>query len=210
MLAEFMVGMAAVAGLGKTNSCDHLYPYQRKISVEAKELCNSWYVSRYDETNRRVLFVSEILDAKTSITERGNKFSPDSRVKNPVKTSMYSNTGYDRGHLAPAGDASNQKEMDESFLLTNIVPQDPKLNRGDWKKLEDYTRSKSKESIYVITGAIYEDSKTINTIPVPSAMYKVIYGKGSTEYWMAKNLKEAKAIRVTKAEIQRKVSYNIP
>lgn len=40
----------------------------------------------------------------------------------------------DHGHLCPAGDCKWSKEaMEQSFLLTNMCPQNSNLNRGDWE-----------------------------------------------------------------------------
>lgn len=114
--------------------------------------------------------------------ERGKHFRPDPEVKGyAVVTSDYSNSGYDRGHLAPAADMKwSAQAMEESFYMTNICPQNHNLNAGDWKRLEEFVRSMAQEyeHIYICTGPIVTDStKTIGTthpIVVPTAFYKVI------------------------------------
>lgn len=51
----------------------------------------------------------------------------------------YQASGYDKGHLAPAGDAvSSAMAMRDSFVLTNTMPQTPELNRGPWRMLEEH------------------------------------------------------------------------
>jgi endonuclease G, mitochondrial len=204
--------MALMMSTPAKADCPHLYPEQKTIYVKnTVELCNSWYVSRYNEKERKVIFVSEILDAKTSVTERSDNFVSDERVKNPVKNFEYFRTGFDRGHLAPAGDASNQKEMIESFFLTNAVPQSPKLNRGEWRKLEKRIREKAKDPVYVITGALYEITMPgMITVPVPNALYKIVYFKSGTEYWYAENRDEAQAVRVSRGDLERRVGYTFP
>ena len=71
--------------------------------------------------------------------ERKNHFKPDPLVNgDPVVTSDYSNSGYDRGHMAPAADMKwSEQAMRESFYMTNMCPQLHNLNAGDWKDLEE-------------------------------------------------------------------------
>ena len=114
--------------------------------------------------------------------ERGKHFRPDPDVKGyAVVTSDYSNSGYDRGHLAPAADMKwSAQAMEESFYMTNICPQSHNLNSGDWKRLEEFVRAMAHEyqHIYICTGPIVADStQTIGSahpIVVPTAFYKVI------------------------------------
>lgn len=211
MMKNILIVLLLIISSSALADCPHLYPNQKKIEMKGtKELCNSWYVSIYDERARKVVFVSELLNSKVTLTERSKKFSTDTRVKFAVRDSEYTRSGYDRGHLAPAGDASDQVEMDESFLLTNVVPQAPKLNRGEWKQLESKIRKKSVDSVYVITGAIYDSDSGMMTVPVPSAMYKAVYYKTGTEYWYADNIDSAKVQKVPKSQLIKKVGYALP
>ncbi len=206
--------LATVSLSAFADTCDHLYPNQIKHVIKGTvQLCNSWYVVRYDEVNRRPLMVSEILDPKTTVTVRKDAFKKDDRVKHPVRPSELDRTGFDKGHLVPADDASDQQEMKETFLMTNAVPQSPKLNRGQWRKLETYVRSKARgQAVYVVTGALYDETAlvSLHTVPVPYAMYKVGYFKSGTEYWYAKNEDGAKAVRVQKAQIENEAGYRLP
>ena len=73
---------------------------------------------------------------------RRGSFCPDPYVKGySAETSDYSNSGYDRGHMAPAADMKwSEKVMLESFYLTNICPQNKNLNSGLWLALEERAR----------------------------------------------------------------------
>ncbi|MGL4853114.1 MAG: DNA/RNA non-specific endonuclease [Phocaeicola sp.] len=114
--------------------------------------------------------------------ERTNKFLPDPDVRGAkAYTGDYTNSGYDRGHMAPAGDMKwSSQAMQESFFLSNICPQNPNLNRGDWKDLEEKSREWAKKygAIYIACGPIYDNPhpKRIgnNQVGVPDAFYKVI------------------------------------
>lgn len=113
--------------------------------------------------------------------ERSDRFATDTEVKGrPADTRDYTRSGYDRGHMAPAGDMKwSERAMDESFLLSNICPQAPGLNRGRWKELEELVRewAQRDSALLIACGPIVSDSpRTIgrNRIAVPDRYYKVV------------------------------------
>ncbi len=109
-------------------------------------------------------------------------FKPDPEVATgSAVPADYSRSGYDRGHLAPAGDFKySQRMMGESFFMSNMTPQAPQFNRGIWKELEDQVRQWAvrDNGLYVITGPILKPGlPTIgkqNEIAVPEQFYKVL------------------------------------
>lgn len=121
---------------------------------------------------------------------REKNFSPDPQVNGtPVVHQDYSNSGYDRGHMAPAGDMKWSKQaMQESFYTTNICPQNHNNNAGDWKDLEEFARSLASTygAIYICCGPIVTDvTNTISSrnIVVPQAFYKVFLRKKQNGSW---------------------------
>ena len=94
----------------------------------------------------------------------------------------YAKSGYDKGHLVPDADLSWSLQTEqESFLMSNMSPQLPNLNRGVWKGVEANTRAWAwgrKHDLTVYAGNIYEvgKSKTIgdSKVVVPEALYKII------------------------------------
>lgn len=118
----------------------------------------------------------------TGVQERSNKFVPDPDLKEPrAKSSDYTHTGYDRGHMAPAADMKwSRHAMEESFYMSNVCPQNQKLNRGDWNDLEDACRGWAKKygTVYIACGPIYDhpNPKRIGTnkIAVPDRFFKVV------------------------------------
>lgn len=109
-------------------------------------------------------------------------FHEDEDVPEPraLDTDYYS-SGYDRGHLCPAADNKwSEEAMYQSFLFTNICPQDHGLNVGDWNEMENQCRSWARQygSIYIACGPIFynQKHKTIgkHKIPVPEAFFKVV------------------------------------
>lgn len=96
-------------------------------------------------------------------------------------------TGMSHGHICPAGDNKWSKAaMNQSFLLTNMCPQDVSLNGGGWKKLEDKCRdwAKKYDDIYIVAGPIFYDevrrSFGKNKIGIPDAFFKVVLSVNGT------------------------------
>ena len=102
----------------------------------------------------------------------------------------YKNSGYDRGHLCPAGDMNFSKEaFDDTFYTSNISPQKNDFNSGVWNRLEQKTRywSQKYNDIYVVTGGILSDDlKTIGSekVSVPKYFYKILMDETDGEYNM--------------------------
>lgn len=113
---------------------------------------------------------------------RYDRFKPDPMVPQnaTATTNDYKYSGFDRGHMAPAADMKwDEQAMKESFYLSNICPQNPNLNGGVWKDLEEQVRdlASQKGRIFVVCGPIVND--TLNTIGenkvvVPQAFFKVL------------------------------------
>ena len=112
---------------------------------------------------------------------RSNKFWTDTELKGCPDTRDYSRSGYDRGHMSPAGEQKwSDEAMHHSFVMANICPQKHELNTGAWKTLEDKERlwAKRDSAIVIVAGPIYDstDKETIgrNKVRVPSAFFKVL------------------------------------
>lgn len=124
----------------------------------------------------------ELTDEETNGTiERARHFKVDEEAPYPrVETSDYSHSGYDRGHMIPAADVKwSQQAMYDSFCMTNICPQNPNLNRGDWNDLEELCRAWAKKwgRLYIACGpVVVENPQRIGEVgvAVPSAFFKVI------------------------------------
>lgn len=93
----------------------------------------------------------------------------------------YTNSGWVRGHMVPAGDLKyDQQAMDDSFLTTNVCPMDMGFNNGIWKRLEEKVRKLAAQydHVYIITGPILGGNRFGKVgdsgILVPDAFYKAI------------------------------------
>lgn len=112
----------------------------------------------------------------------GIEFQPDMDVPEPrADTYDYSRSGYDRGHICPAGDNKwSHTAMKQSFLLSNICPQAPELNRGDWNEIEQSCREWARRygKIYIIAGPIFLNQRHRrigkHKVAVPEAFFKVV------------------------------------
>ncbi len=94
--------------------------------------------------------------------------------------SDYKGSGYDRGHMAASATVDiSYGSMMESFLLSNITPQLPGLNRQGWRYLESYIREWTNErgELYVVTGAMFVGEHGVigNGVHVPTHYYKIVF-----------------------------------
>ena len=155
---------------------------------DGQKIDHSYYSLSYNEAHEQAEWVYYYLTS--NMINGGYERSDDFRNDNKVKTgsafkSDYHKSGYDRGHLAPAGDMKiSSTSMSESFLLSNISPQNPSFNRGGWKKLESQVRSwvLSEGNMYVVTGPILSNpigSIGSNRVTIPSYFYKIVYSKSN-------------------------------
>lgn len=129
----------------------------------------------------------------------------------------YRNSGWDKGHMAPAADMKWSPEaMADCFYLTNICPQDHKLNTGTWKKLEEQCREYARYfgTLYIVCGPIVTNNRygTIgdNGVMVPDGFFKVLlapyYGKYIAIGFLFDNQKGGKKLvehAVTVDEVER-------
>lgn len=113
---------------------------------------------------------------------RSNDYREDFDVPAPRATNEdYKGSGWSRGHMCPAGDNKwDATAMSESFLLSNMCPQDASLNSGVWNKIELDCRQWAKKygDLYIVCGPLFlnreHESIGVNKVVVPEAFFKVI------------------------------------
>lgn len=152
-------------------------------------LPNEGFVVGYSDLRLNPLWVSYPLTALTAEQKkqgykRPSQFNEDWRTFWRVSHGDYSNTGYDRGHLAPNYAISRQfgkQAQLDTFLMTNISPQKPNLNRKIWQRLEEaaidhFAPQFSK--VWVMTGPVFEGEieRLSSWVEVPDGFYKVFVG----------------------------------
>lgn len=156
------------------------------------------FVVSYDRRNRVPNWVFEHLTSdhikyNENISREKSEFFEDLSIHPYFRSTNadYKHSGFDRGHLAAAGNhRSNQEFLNDTFVLSNITPQVGKgFNRDAWNNLEKYVRHKVKkyQHVYVCSGPLYlprmepDGKKYIkyqvigkNNVAVPTHFFKVI------------------------------------
>lgn len=200
ILIGAVIGLIGAGSGGAKADCPQFYPQGKVITVPNEiELCNSFYAVAFDQKLGGAIFSVEKFQPGDH-PARTNDFHPDPRLdaKTRAEKSDYLHSGYDQGHLTPAADAVTEVEEHDTFLLSNMTPQEPTVNRLSWKMLEEQVRKISPD--YVVTGAIYPaDPKRIgkDSIPVPSGYYKIIWTGGIAKAWAANNVSHAPVLETT-------------
>jgi endonuclease G len=150
-------------------------------------LRNDGYLVGWSDVRVGALWVSYQVHAVEDSQIGGRPgFKTDWRTLWPIKTSSYFNSGYDRGHLAPnyAIAAVHGREAQvNTFLMSNMLPQTPELNRQLWQRLEEAVMDHFAprfERLQVISGPIYPENfmdnvfNRVGLVEVPSEFYKII------------------------------------
>jgi endonuclease G len=148
-------------------------------------ICRSGYITNVDLVAKIPYWTAHTLvpsDA-TSCLPRDDAFAADQSLPKGQRAepSDYAKSGYDQGHMVSNADLSFSAESQkESFLMTNMSPQLPGLNRGAWKLLETSTRAwawGNNTTVTVYAGNIWSaNSKTIgaNKVVVPDYLFKIV------------------------------------
>jgi endonuclease G, mitochondrial len=146
------------------------------------------YTLSYNEPAEQASWVAYVL-TPAHLAGKAHRDSEHFSADRDVSTGSaepedYRGSGYDRGHLAPAGDFKWQQEaMHQTFFMSNISPQRPGLNRGIWKDLEEKIRVwvRRDRKLYICTGPVLPRGAgaalpTIGQqgVAVPAAYYKVV------------------------------------
>lgn len=109
-------------------------------------------------------------------------FERDPQAPTSSSPTDYTGSGYDRGHMAPnylIATRFGKAAQRETFLMSNIAPQKPTLNRGPWRLLEQTVAddlSGIGDTLWVITGTVPERQRRVgkSSVFVPKGFYKII------------------------------------
>jgi endonuclease G, mitochondrial len=158
----------------------------RKYPAGTQYLRYTGFTVCYVPELRHPLWVAFKIPNGERKTERSRPgFKHDPAARNCPVPDDYRGSGYDRGHMAPnhaIAACYGSEAQRESFLLSNICPQRPGLNRGAWRRMEHLAADIWPElfgQIYVITGAhIGENGERLKSnIHIPEGFYKILVAR---------------------------------
>lgn len=186
------------------SACTDLFPGRRPIAVSVVSpemrpvpLCSDHFAVLYSQRSKTPLVVVERLTAEqlqmASGRPRTDEFVADPRLSPSVRAELADYRGaatpVDRGHMAPAADAPSERGMQQSFVLSNIIPQDPGNNQRVWSKVESDVRKyvrRATGAVYVYTGPLFDaGTATIGAgrVWVPTRIFKLVYDEARGRAW---------------------------
>lgn len=183
-------------GVPQVQSMSNWHAWHRVLRSDA-------YMAGWSDVRVAPLWVIYRLDAKKDQyhLKRPDGFEPDWRSMVPLTPATYTGTGYDRGHMAPnhaIASLYGKNAQQQTFLMTNIAPQRPNLNRKLWQRLEAAEMDvllPQAGTMWVVDGPIYgAQSQYLSTcqgwvaslmsfkmpvcVSVPQSFYKILVVPG--------------------------------
>ena len=152
-------------------------------SINNYLLVKPQYVMSYNNKTHTANWVSWQLNRSwIGTADRQDNFRPDDSLPDAwykVRPNDYMGSGYDRGHIAPSADRTrNEADNSATFLMSNMMPQVPEVNRGVWGDLEEYCRElvQQGKELYIIAGPVGRNGSIgrKQKIAVPAKNWKVI------------------------------------
>jgi endonuclease G len=157
-----------------------------KLARATTPLCYDAFAVLYSGLSRTPVYAAEHLTrasvAAARTVDRVDAFHDEDALPEADRSRLddYVHSGFDRGHMAPAGDMPTGVAQAQSFTLANIVPQDRAMNRGLWAAIEESVRRLATErrALFVVTGPIFggDSVQAINgRVLVPTQLFKAVY-----------------------------------
>lgn len=211
--------------------CKAFMPYG-EITNTGKQnttpLCRQGYFIMHDNDAKIPLWAAWNITPEhvNGCVKRTNAFVADAALPPNQRStpSDYAGSGYDQGHIANDAHQSWDVQVEyESFLMSNMSPQLPGLNRGIWKLLETNTGAwtfSRKHTLVIYAGNVYTigKDKTIgnNKVVVPNKLWKIVIDTQSNEvlaflFPQAENQgNDLTKVQVTVADIEAATGFVIP
>ena len=197
-------GTEPLAPFASATSCPHHFLHgippallNQRLAERTTFLCNDAFAALASGVTRGAIWSAEHLTAENVAAARGlerlNRFRADVRLprRDRAENVDYARRGFDRGHLAPSGNMPTARAQSESFLLSNMVPQTPGLNRGEWSAIEEAVRdlATARGALYVVTGVLFEGGtvqsigRRSHAVLVPTHTWKAALDPTTGDAW---------------------------
>ncbi|CAA6818209.1 MAG: DNA/RNA endonuclease G [uncultured Sulfurovum sp.] len=182
-------GSNSTAGIANTLSGESTYKEQFVDENNCSQIIdNEFIVMCYDYQKKAVKSVSYTLIGdlmnEQNIDDRPSfHVEKELESKNRTSSTDYTNSGYDKGHMAP--DASfdwSEESLDAVYTLANVIPQAPQVNRYAWSKVESYARDKAEElgELNIVNVVKYGQRSSRmgkNQMAISKGYFKILYNK---------------------------------
>lgn len=193
VLAALLISLVATLAAASVSNCPANFAggnapviVKQSLLPKSHELCMHSFGVLHSGLTRTPLWSAEHL-TRSRIQQahdqvRRNAFHPEGGLPVAERAELkdYARSGFDRGHMTPSGDMPDEQSQYDSFTLANMVPQDPRNNRGSWEGIESAVRrlTEQRGELYVITGPLFVGSavEQLNgRVLVPTHIYKLVY-----------------------------------
>lgn len=153
-------------------------------SPEETLLCKTAFAVGHSCSLRSARWVAYFVNENSPIdldVDRVDEFRADATLVPECRKELADfGTGYDKGHLVSSKTLDwTQKINSETFLLSNISPQEPGFNRAIWRGLENRERkwAKKRGKLFVIAGPVFSELSRISLdrLHIASHFYKIIF-----------------------------------
>jgi len=189
---------ASLAFAGRT-ACPQFYVdgvapdfVNRKLTPKTRQLCNDGYGVEHSGLTRTPLWAAERLTRDGLQRAKGlprvNSFRPDPRLPVSERAELrdFARSGYDRGHQASLADQHTEASRDQTFFLSNMIPQDSDNNRNLWEGIETAIRNETKRrgELYVLTGPLFQGNQIQSLkgrVMIPTGLFKAVYDPARRE-----------------------------
>jgi endonuclease G len=196
MIALLLLALNATTSVAKQETTEFSLACRELSSLglpssAVRLLCKDSFLIGYSDVHKTPLWTIKRLSRRSVPISKGDKrgpFQEDTEIPERFRSTLddFIGSGFDRGHLAAAGNHVNDPSAyRNTFLLSNVVPQvGVGFNRGIWKSLEEEVRliGQCTDELIVITGAYFHADRSIiarqiggNKVSVPDALFKVLY-----------------------------------
>jgi endonuclease G, mitochondrial len=228
LTAAFLISLVATLAAASDSNCPANFAgenapviIEQSLLPKSHELCMHSFGVLYSGLTRTPLWSAEHLTRgriqQAHEQVRRNAYHPEVSLPAIERAELkdYSRSGFDRGHMIPSADMPDEQSQYDSFTLANMVPQDPRNNRGIWEGIELAVRhlTDQRGELYVITGPLFVGSsiQQLNgRVLVPTHIYKVVYDlqRNEAAAYLVKNVDTRDVQQLSVEEIGKMAGFD--